>query len=104
MKIIILGAGQVGSSLAENLTSEANDITIIAGSWACIRYAPAVIATTGKKDPGLIVADEVAGQAVTFFLAGFFILPAESPGLIPVTAAASLSWLTALKPRPVHVR
>ena len=29
MKIIILGAGQVGSSLAENLTSEANDITII---------------------------------------------------------------------------
>lgn len=29
MKIIILGAGQVGSSLAENLTGEANDITII---------------------------------------------------------------------------
>ena len=29
MKIIILGAGQVGSSLAENLTNEANDITII---------------------------------------------------------------------------
>lgn len=29
MKIIILGAGQVGSSLAQNLTSEANDITII---------------------------------------------------------------------------
>ena len=29
MKIIILGAGQVGSSLAENLTSEANDITVI---------------------------------------------------------------------------
>ena len=29
MKIIILGAGQVGSSLAENLTSESNDITVI---------------------------------------------------------------------------
>ncbi|TDY03702.1 Trk system potassium transporter TrkA [Thiohalophilus thiocyanatoxydans] len=29
MKIIILGAGQVGSSLAENLASEANDITLI---------------------------------------------------------------------------
>jgi len=29
MKIIILGAGQVGSSLAENLVSEDNDITII---------------------------------------------------------------------------
>ncbi len=29
MKIIILGAGQVGSSLANNLVSEANDITVI---------------------------------------------------------------------------
>lgn len=29
MKIIILGAGQVGSTLAENLASEANDITVI---------------------------------------------------------------------------
>ena len=29
MKIIILGAGQVGATLAENLGSEANDITIV---------------------------------------------------------------------------
>lgn len=29
MKIIILGAGQVGASVADNLSSEANDITII---------------------------------------------------------------------------
>lgn len=29
MKILILGAGQVGSSVAENLASEANDITVI---------------------------------------------------------------------------
>ena len=29
MKIIILGAGQVGSSLAANLASEANDIVIV---------------------------------------------------------------------------
>lgn len=29
MKIIILGAGQVGGSVAENLVSEANDITIV---------------------------------------------------------------------------
>jgi len=29
MKIIILGAGQVGSSLASNLVSEANDITVV---------------------------------------------------------------------------
>ncbi len=29
MKIIILGAGQVGGSLAEHLASEANDITVV---------------------------------------------------------------------------
>jgi trk/ktr system potassium uptake protein len=29
MKIIILGAGQVGSSVAQNLASEANDITVV---------------------------------------------------------------------------
>ena len=29
MKIIILGAGQVGGTLAENLANEANDITVI---------------------------------------------------------------------------
>ena len=29
MKILILGAGQVGSTVAENLVGEANDITIV---------------------------------------------------------------------------
>ena len=29
MKIIILGAGQVGSTVAEGLASEANDITVV---------------------------------------------------------------------------
>ncbi|MDH5735363.1 MAG: NAD-binding protein, partial [Gammaproteobacteria bacterium] len=29
MKILILGAGQVGSSVAANLASEANDITLV---------------------------------------------------------------------------
>ena len=37
---------------------------VVAGAWACVQYAPAVVASTGKKDPGLIVADEVSGQAV----------------------------------------
>lgn len=41
---------------------------VISGAWACIQYAPAVVAATGKKDPGLIVADEVSGQAITLLL------------------------------------
>ncbi|MEN8126579.1 MAG: phosphatidylglycerophosphatase A [Planctomycetota bacterium] len=41
---------------------------IIAGSWVCVQYAPAVVAATGKKDPGMVVADEVAGQAITMLV------------------------------------
>lgn len=37
MKIIILGAGQVGGTLAQNLASEANDITIVDTSDAKLR-------------------------------------------------------------------
>jgi len=36
MKIIILGAGQVGSSVAENLSREANDITVIDNRTDCL--------------------------------------------------------------------
>ena len=37
MKIIILGAGQVGGSLAEHLASESNDITVIDTDEARLR-------------------------------------------------------------------
>ncbi|HCA10319.1 MAG TPA: Trk system potassium transport protein TrkA, partial [Marinobacter adhaerens] len=37
MKILILGAGQVGGTLAENLANEANDITIIDSDGARLR-------------------------------------------------------------------
>ena len=49
---------------------------ILAGAFICVKFAPAVIAATGKNDPREVVADELAGQAVTFlviapFLGGF---------------------------------
>ncbi|MBL7214685.1 MAG: phosphatidylglycerophosphatase A [Phycisphaerae bacterium] len=43
---------------------------LVAGSWVCIQYGPAMIAATGKKDPQQVVADEVAGQGlVMLFIA-----------------------------------
>jgi trk system potassium uptake protein TrkA len=36
MKIVILGAGQVGSTLAENLANEANDITVVDSDAAAL--------------------------------------------------------------------
>lgn len=38
---------------------------VVAGSVACVLCTPAVSALTGKSDPGEVVVDEVAGQAVT---------------------------------------
>lgn len=71
MKIIILGAGQVGSSVAENLAREANDITVIDTDVSriqalqdrldirtCVGHAshPDVLRQAGADDADMIVA------------------------------------------------
>ena len=45
----------------------------LVGSVICVKFAPAAIAATGKDDPGEVVADELAGQAITYLLIPFFI-------------------------------
>jgi len=40
------------------------------GSVVCVKCASDVIAATGKADPGEVVADEFAGQAITFIAIG----------------------------------
>lgn len=71
MKIIILGAGQVGSSVAENLSREANEITVVDSRQECLRvlqdrldlrtvqgYAshPEVLRRAGAEDADMILA------------------------------------------------
>ncbi|MBI1194505.1 MAG: Trk system potassium transporter TrkA [Gammaproteobacteria bacterium] len=71
MKIIILGAGQVGASVAENLAGEANDITVVDTDSLRLRelqerldirtiqgYAshPAVLQRAGADDADMIIA------------------------------------------------
>ena len=71
MKIIVLGAGQVGSTVAENLASEANDITIVDEDSARLRVLqdhldvravvgnashPEILARAGAEDADLILA------------------------------------------------
>lgn len=41
-------------------------IVALLASIVCVKFAPAVIESTGQKDPGEIVADEVAGQCLVF--------------------------------------
>ena len=71
MKIIILGAGQVGSSVAANLCNEANDITIIDTNPASLQNLqdrfdlrtivghgsyPEVLTQAGAQDADMIIA------------------------------------------------
>lgn len=48
---------------------------VIAGSVVCVRFAPYVIAATGENDPREVVADELAGQALTFLAIEFLAIP-----------------------------
>jgi trk system potassium uptake protein TrkA len=71
MKIIILGAGQVGATLAENLANEANDITIIDTDGARLRElqdrldirtieghgaSPDILQQAGGEDADMLIA------------------------------------------------
>jgi trk system potassium uptake protein TrkA len=71
MKIIILGAGQVGSSVAENLVAEPNDITVVDTNPAPLQELrdrldlqtvvgvashPEVLARAGAEDADMILA------------------------------------------------
>lgn len=71
MKIVILGAGQVGSSVAESLVSEANDITVVDIDPARLRKLqdrldlrtvtgnaahPAILEQAGARDADMILA------------------------------------------------
>jgi phosphatidylglycerophosphatase A len=51
-------------------------IMVVAGSAACVIFAPSAVSALGKTDPGEVVADEFAGQALTY-LAVPFLLPVE---------------------------
>ena len=75
-------------------------LLIAIGSFACIRYAPAIIEATGKKDPGEVVADELAGQAVTFLG-----VSASSPKEILIIAAVGFllfRLFDIIKPSPAR--
>ena len=60
---------------------------VLAGSVICVIFAPAIIAATGKADPGEVVADELAGQALTFLAIPFFITADISTKQILITTA-----------------
>jgi trk system potassium uptake protein TrkA len=78
MKIIILGAGRVGESVAESLVSEQNDITVIDADPARLRLLeerldlrgvvgngiqPSVLEEAGARDADMVIACAAADEA-----------------------------------------
>jgi len=61
---------------------------VLAGSFVCVQFAPAAIAATGKNDPGEVVADEFAGQALTFLFSPFLVMGQATPQQIWITVFA----------------
>ena len=43
-------------------------VFFILGSLICLKFSDAAVAATGNDDPNEVVADEIAGQALTFML------------------------------------
>ena len=71
MRVIILGAGQVGASVAEGLVSEENDITVVDTDTVRMQYLqdrldlrtvagkaahPSVLREAGAEDAELLIA------------------------------------------------
>ena len=52
------GSGALAASLMVAL--------IAAGSVVCVKFSHVAVAATGNEDPNEVVADEIAGQALTF--------------------------------------
>lgn len=63
-----LGSGSVAIAIVMGLV-------MLWGSAVCVLLAPSAIAETGSKDPGEVVVDEVAGQAVCFLVVPFMSVP-----------------------------
>jgi len=62
-------------------------VLVLFGSAVCVKFAPIVIGVTGKVDPAEVVADELAGQALTFLVV---------PLLVTLSAAGNQIWVTAI--------
>lgn len=75
-------------------------IIAIKGSVFCVIYSPTVIEGTGKKDPGEVVADELAGQAVTFMAAPLLVPAAALSPVLALIGFLAFRVLDIIKPWP----
>ncbi len=63
----------------------------VLGSVLCVALAPGAIAATGNKDPGEVVADELAGQSVCYLVAPLVL--SDTPSLRHIWGVALAGFL-----------
>ena len=74
---------------------------VFAGSVVCVKLAPAMIAALGKDDPGEIVADEFAGQAVTFLIAPAILSTIAEVAIVTIVGFLLFRVFDIIKPWPI---
>jgi phosphatidylglycerophosphatase A len=94
--LVFAGLCLCGASWA--VTSAAMFIIAIGASISCVLFAPEVIGLTGKKDPSQVVADEVAGQALTFITA--YAVAPKNILIVSLIGFAAFRFFDILKPYP----
>lgn len=66
LPVPIIFAGLCWFDVGEALVCTVMTVIAIVASAVCVAFSGAAIKADGCKDPGEVVADELAGQAVTF--------------------------------------
>jgi phosphatidylglycerophosphatase A len=98
----LMGIYGVSQALITNIMAA----MVLAGGFACVQFAPAAIAATRKKDPGEVVADEFAGQALVFVFSPFLTMGQATPRqvlLIAFTGFILFRLFDISKPWPLRM-
>lgn len=118
MKIIILGAGRVGASLAQNLAGESNDITLVDSDSVALRELqdrldlrtvaghashPDVLAKAGAEDADMIIAVTNSDETNMIACQVAFTLFHTPKKIARVRAAAYLDQFDLFKSGALHV-
>jgi phosphatidylglycerophosphatase A len=77
----------------------------LAGSFICVKCAPSAIAATGEADPREVVADEFAGQSVTFLAVPLLFAEGLSSGQVwaaTLVGFALFRFFDIVKPWPAR--
>jgi len=75
-------------------------VLVVVGCVVCVKCGPVIIAAAGKEDPGEVVADEFAGQALTFLVGG--LLGCGRTWLIAVGGFLVFRLFDIVKPPPAR--